>query len=270
MPPMARLPKLVWMTGLSVILASAVLPGCGDDDGDDDGTGGSATGGKGGSTGGKGGSTGGKGGSTTGGTSGGATDDGGAPTDGGAPVVPPVGGAGGADEITGGSGPVGGAGGASGGDPGVVGGVGGEGGGSGGVPVIDGGEGGIGGSGGAEVDGGAGGAEEGGAGGAPPVATACTGASLVSNVATPSDIGVAVTLTADSSGCDDPEFEFYGRGPGETEWTNLQAYSADETLSWTTTGEDAGTYDFQVWVRNDGSTATYEAFAQYQHVLETP
>jgi hypothetical protein len=246
-----------------------VLPGCGDDDGDDDGTGGSATGGKGGSTGGKMGSTGGKGGSTTGGTSGGATDDGGAPTDGGAPVVPPVGGAGGDDAVNGGSGPVGGAGG-SGGEPVVVGGMGGEGGGSGGAPVVDGGEGGIGGSGGAEVDGGAGGSEEGGAGGAPPVATACTGASLVSNVASPSDIGVAVTLTADSSGCDDPEFEFYGRGPGETEWTNLQAYSADETLSWTTTGEDAGTYEFQAWVREDGSTAAYEAFAQYQHVLETP
>jgi hypothetical protein len=167
MPPMARLPKLLWLTGLSVVLASAVLPGCGDDDGGDDetgGKGGASTGGKGGAT------TGGKGGSTTGGkggaTTGGVTQGGEA----GAPVTTggtsPTGGAGG--EVSAGAG--------AGGAP-VTGGSGGVpevgGGGAGGVPDEVGGGGvggsGEGGSGGEETlggSGGVGGSEEvGGAGG---------------------------------------------------------------------------------------------------------
>jgi hypothetical protein len=154
---MARLPKLLWLTGLSVVLASAVLPGCGDDDGGDDetgGKGGAATGGKaGGTTGGKGGAapTGGKGGGTTGGSTQGG--EAGAPVGtGGAPVG--TGGAGGAVEPPGGAG--------AGGVP-VVGGAG-----AGGVPDI-GGAGGVsggesGGVGGGDV-GGSGGDDVGGAGG---------------------------------------------------------------------------------------------------------
>jgi hypothetical protein len=149
MPPMARLPKLLWLTGLSVVLASAVLPGCGDDDGGEPGE---ETGGKGGSTGGKGGGTtggkggaaptGGKGGATTGGSTQGG--EGGAPVGtGGAPV-----GTGGAVEPPGGAG--------AGGVP-VVGGAG-----AGGVPDI----GGAGGAAGAPVEG-SGGTDsgEGGSGG---------------------------------------------------------------------------------------------------------
>jgi hypothetical protein len=274
---MARLPKLLWLTGLSVILASAVLPGCGDDDGDDgDGeTGGKAggnTGGKaGGTTGGKGGAapTGGKGGGTGGSVQGGEA---------GAPV-----GTGGAPVGTGGAGGVPDIGGAGAGAVSVV-----AGGGAGGVPEVGGagagggdlggsaGSSGEGGSAGSEVMGGAGGEESlggsGGEGGMPPVVLekACSGASLVGAPASPSDVGVAVTLTGDAEECSDPEFAFYGRGPGETEWALLQAYSNDETLTWTTTGEDPGTYQFQVWVRQDGSSESSETSANYSHVLEAP
>jgi hypothetical protein len=163
---MARLHHLFWTTGLSVILASAVLPGCGDDEGDEDGTGGkggSTTGGKGGSTGGSKGGTGGK---TTGGT-----DQGG---EAGAPVS------------TGGTGATGGEGGGAAGEPGTggtTGGKGGTGGTTGGTTPMGGGgsgadggvsgEGGIGGSdGGVSGEGGVGGSD-GGAAGAPSVLT-CT------------------------------------------------------------------------------------------------
>ncbi len=199
MPPMARLPKLLWLTGLSVVLASAVLPGCGDDDGSDEPgeeTGGmaGATGGKGGgTTGGKGGATGGKGGATGGSTQGGEA---GAPVGtGGAPVA--TGGAGGADIGGAGAGgaPVVGGGGGAGGEPDVGGaGAGGTSGGAGDGGVGGAGEGGTGGS--DEVTGGTGGDDgvggEGGEGGAGEVVLVSCSESVANSESPPYTDGIGL------------------------------------------------------------------------------
>jgi len=44
-------------------------------------------------------------------------------------------------------------------------------------------------------------------------------------------------------------------------WRNAQPYGPSETLTWTPTSADAGDYALQVWVRSNGSTAPYEAYA---------
>jgi hypothetical protein len=66
--------------------------------------------------------------------------------------------------------------------------------------------------------------------------------------------GATVTITGIASGCPDPSplYQFWSLAPGST-WTIAQAYSANATLSWPTTGKAAGTYYFSVWVRDAGS-----------------
>ena len=45
----------------------------------------------------------------------------------------------------------------------------------------------------------------------------------------------------------------------------LQGYGAGSTVTWNTTGLAPGTYLFDVWVRQSGSTAQYEA-----HIAPNP
>jgi len=42
-------------------------------------------------------------------------------------------------------------------------------------------------------------------------------------------------------------------------WTILQAYSSTDNVTWNTTGLPAGTYLFDVWVKQSGSSASWEA-----------
>jgi hypothetical protein len=44
--------------------------------------------------------------------------------------------------------------------------------------------------------------------------------------------------------------------PGSSAWTVAQAYSASNTLNWTTTGLAGGTYHFSLWVRDAASAGT--------------
>jgi len=46
-----------------------------------------------------------------------------------------------------------------------------------------------------------------------------------------------------------------------TGWRNAQAYGPSPTLTWTPTSADEGDYAMQVWVRSNGSTAAYDAWA---------
>ena len=48
-------------------------------------------------------------------------------------------------------------------------------------------------------------------------------------------------------------------------WTILQAYGSSASAVWNTGGAATGTYQFDIWVRQNGSTAQYEA-----HVTPSP
>jgi hypothetical protein len=89
---------------------------------------------------------------------------------------------------------------------------------------------------------------------APP----CTGVSLTSNVASPQQTGTTITFTATASGCSSPVYQFWIQAPGGS-WTMVQAYSSSNTYIWSTTGLAAGTYTLDVWVKQSGSTASWEA-----------
>ncbi len=73
--------------------------------------------------------------------------------------------------------------------------------------------------------------------------------------------GSAITWTATASGGFGPrEFEFWRFRVGAG-WTLAQAYSPLTTYTWTPGPQDVGgTYLLQVWVRNTGSPAEYDAY----------
>jgi len=82
--------------------------------------------------------------------------------------------------------------------------------------------------------------------------------------------GTAVTLTASSSGCPNPQYEFWMRPSGSSAWQLVQPYSTSPTYQWNTTGAAAGTVYFGAWVRDSGSTKTYESFVSAPFSLISP
>jgi hypothetical protein len=86
----------------------------------------------------------------------------------------------------------------------------------------------------------------------------CTGVTLTFNPPSPSTAGTAVQLNAVASGCPTPQYQFWILAPGGT-WTVVQAYSSSSTFTWNTAGLPPGTYLFDVWVKQAGSSASWEA-----------
>jgi hypothetical protein len=86
----------------------------------------------------------------------------------------------------------------------------------------------------------------------------CTGVALTFNPPTPSTAGATIQLNAVASGCPSPQYQFWIQAPGG-QWTVVQAYSSSSTFAWNTAGLPPGTYLFDVWVRQAGSSASWEA-----------
>ena len=87
----------------------------------------------------------------------------------------------------------------------------------------------------------------------------CTsgGLSATTYSATP---GTVVTWTGSATcALASPQYQFWFHPPGGS-WTIAQAYSATNTYAWDTTGGTAGSYDWQVWVREAGSTTSSETY----------
>ena len=87
----------------------------------------------------------------------------------------------------------------------------------------------------------------------------CTSSTLAFNPASPSKAGTSsIQLTATSSGCPNPTYQFWVQAPGGA-WTILQGYSTSASATWSTTGLAPGTYLFDVWVKQAGNPADWEA-----------
>jgi hypothetical protein len=86
--------------------------------------------------------------------------------------------------------------------------------------------------------------------------TACSAVSAVASPPSSTTSGTTVTVTAQGSGCPNPQYQFWTLAPGASSWQLAQAYSTNATFSWSTTGLAAGTYQVSVWVRDTNSTGT--------------
>ena len=90
--------------------------------------------------------------------------------------------------------------------------------------------------------------------------TTCTSASASTAPVSPQVAGTTVSMTGVAAGCPDPRYQFWVLAPGSSTWQVAQAYSSTATFSWSTSGLAAGTYRYSVWVRDAGSTSSYDAF----------
>src|SRR2546425_362553 len=88
--------------------------------------------------------------------------------------------------------------------------------------------------------------------------TTCTSVTEAATPASPQSPGATVKFTASAAGCPNPTFQFWLQAPGSG-WSVTQAYSSNNIWSWSTTGLAGGTYLFDVYARQNGSTASYEA-----------
>jgi len=89
--------------------------------------------------------------------------------------------------------------------------------------------------------------------------------------ASPHPPRASVTVSATASGCPDPLYEFWIQAPGGS-WTVLQAYGATSSVTWNTTGLASATYYFDAWVKQSGSSASWEAHLAPNptYILQTP
>ena len=87
-------------------------------------------------------------------------------------------------------------------------------------------------------------------------APACTTAGLTSDKASPQLVGTTVTFTATSAGCSQPQYLFYVQAPGDI-WRVAQNYGGP-TFVWNSVAP-VGIYKIDVWVRQAGSGAAYQA-----------
>jgi hypothetical protein len=92
-------------------------------------------------------------------------------------------------------------------------------------------------------------------------ATPLTITSLTTPTTFPASTGTAIKWTARvKGGMAGPiqyQFWLYSTATG---WRNAQPWGPSETFTWTPAWTDVGDYAVQVWVRSNGSTATYEAY----------
>jgi hypothetical protein len=87
---------------------------------------------------------------------------------------------------------------------------------------------------------------------------ACSGVTMGTSPASPGGTGVAVTMTANSTGgCANPVYRFWVKDPG-SRWSMVQNYSSSNTHLWTQTGA-AGTYSLEVDVRDASEATAYDA-----------
>ena len=98
-------------------------------------------------------------------------------------------------------------------------------------------------------------------------ASPCTSTSLSFSPATHSPVGTAVSLNAGAGGCGSPTFRYFLYPPGGP-WTELQPYTSSPSATWNTTLAAPGTYNFQVWTRNSGSTQAFESYIGKSYTLD--
>jgi photosystem II stability/assembly factor-like uncharacterized protein len=89
---------------------------------------------------------------------------------------------------------------------------------------------------------------------------ACSAAGISASPSSPQAPGASITFTATATGCSDARYEFWELPPPGSTWSSPQPYGTATTFVWNSTGA-SGPYRFGVWVRQNGSTSSYDSYA---------
>jgi len=93
---------------------------------------------------------------------------------------------------------------------------------------------------------------------------------LTANAASPQSVGNKITFTAAASGgSGNYEYQYKVKNPAGV-WSTGRSYAAAPSWTWNTTGLAAGAYKIEVWARNTGSTAAWEAYKNMSYTLRAP
>lgn len=98
------------------------------------------------------------------------------------------------------------------------------------------------------------------------VKTPLTAVTLVSNPVSPTAVGIPVVLTAEANGGGGVLYKF--RVQSGTTWTELRAYGASNTCTWTPAA--AGSYTLQVMAKEDTSTKDFDAMKVLGYTVKVP
>jgi hypothetical protein len=105
---------------------------------------------------------------------------------------------------------------------------------------------------------------------APPIAgiTRCKAVNVIPDLTSPQAVGTTVTFTANPVlGCIAPQFKWWVRNAAGV-WAVVKDYPlGTNTYAWTTGSLPAGSYQVGVWVRQTGSSASYEAYSFVTYTL---
>jgi len=97
--------------------------------------------------------------------------------------------------------------------------------------------------------------------------TVCKTVSISASPASPQPIGATLTLTATSSPCSNPEYQFYYRVYGPSAFTPIGTWGS-ASRQWNTTGlTQSGTYEILVAVRNIGNTGGADVYSEIAYAL---
>jgi hypothetical protein len=93
--------------------------------------------------------------------------------------------------------------------------------------------------------------------------------SFTPDEAMPQSLNGPITWTATASGGAAPlQYAFYMNSPASHGWVLVRPYSTSN--SWVWTPSQAGEYSFQVWVRNNGSTSSHDAWTSFNNYKIVP
>jgi len=99
--------------------------------------------------------------------------------------------------------------------------------------------------------------------------THCQAVNVDASPPSPSLKGTSVLLTANPFSCLATQYKWWVRDTAAN-WAMVQDYPGTNTYTFSTTSRPAGTYLLGVWVRQTGSTASYEAFSFITYTLTIP
>ena len=102
----------------------------------------------------------------------------------------------------------------------------------------------------------------------------CSSATLSADRVSPAQLGGTIVLSATSTVCGTPQYQFWMLPPGSSTWLVAQWYSSSSTYMWNTTAWPTGSYLFIVWARDAHSPGTasnvlgtWDAYSMLQFTL---
>jgi hypothetical protein len=87
----------------------------------------------------------------------------------------------------------------------------------------------------------------------------CTSATLAATTPSPQAPGTTITFIPSSTGCTNPQYEFYVQYPNSTAWLIAQPYGSTRWL-WPTAGRAIGVWGVGLWARQAGSTRSHDTY----------